>query len=127
MRQNTQPPPADRVTRSEFDGLHHDTRAAFFAVRHEIESLRQECSSNVRHCAELQVEVDRLAARVVHHDPTIEPRAVEPGQMVTCAHCGHDVDLPADEPWLFRGQQQHAPTLVSVRCPQCGHQIDLVS
>jgi DNA-directed RNA polymerase subunit RPC12/RpoP len=47
--------------------------------------------------------------------------------MVTCSRCGQDADLPADRPRLFRGQRQHAPTLVSVRCPQCGHQIDLVS
>jgi len=129
MRQNTntQPLSDDRVTRSEFDGLRHDTRAAFFAIRHEIESLRQDGSTNRRHCAAPQVEVDRLTARIAHHDPTIEHRAVERAKMVTCSHCGQDVDLPADERWSLPGLRPHAPSLVSVRCPQCGHQIDLVS
>ena len=61
-----QPLSADHVARSEFDGLLHDTRAAFFAARHEIESLRQECSTNLRRCAELRVEVDRLTKRLEH-------------------------------------------------------------
>ncbi len=59
-----QPPSSDRVTRSEFDGLHCDTRAAFFAVRHEVESLRKECRTSLRRCAELQVDVDRLTKRL---------------------------------------------------------------
>lgn len=61
-----QPPSSDRVTRSEFDGLHYDTRAAFLAVRQEVESLRQECSTNLRRCAELQVDVERLTKRLEH-------------------------------------------------------------
>jgi predicted RNA-binding Zn-ribbon protein involved in translation (DUF1610 family) len=117
---------ADRVSRSEFDGLLHDTRAAFFAAHHEIESLRQECSANLRRCAELHVEVDRLTTRFADHDPTIT-HAVEHAKMVPCPQCGRDVDLPTDEPWQVHGPVPHPPTLVAVRCPQCGHQIDLVS
>jgi len=60
---------ADRVTRSEFDGLHHDTRAAFFAAHHEIESLREECRATLRRCAELQVAVDRLTRRCAPTTP----------------------------------------------------------
>jgi len=127
MPQNlAQPPSADRVHRSEFDGLLHDTRAAFLAARHEIESLRQECSANLRRCAELHVEVDRLTKRFAHHDAT-NAHAIEHATMVICPRCGRDVDLPTDEPWQVRSPVQHAPTLVAVRCPQCGHQIDLVS
>jgi predicted RNA-binding Zn-ribbon protein involved in translation (DUF1610 family) len=116
---------ADRVTRSEFDGLHHDTRAGFFAVHHEIESLRQECSTTLLRCTELQVEVDRLTRRFAHHDPLMEP-AVEHATMVTCPHCGRDVDLPTDAAGHVHGPE-HAPRLVAARCPQCGHEIDLVS
>jgi hypothetical protein len=53
--------------RSEFDGLLHDTRAAFLAARHEIESLRQECSANLRRCGELQANVDRLTTCLQDH------------------------------------------------------------
>jgi hypothetical protein len=55
---------ADRVSRSEFDDLLHDTRVAFLAARHEIESLRQECSTNLRRCGELRADVDRLIKRL---------------------------------------------------------------
>lgn len=63
---HTPAPPlsADRVTRSEFDDLLHDTRVAFLAARREIESLRQECQTNLRRCGELQVDVDRLTKRL---------------------------------------------------------------
>jgi hypothetical protein len=64
---SAQPLSADRVTRSEFDGLLHDTRAAFLAARHEIESLRQECSTSLRRCGELQADVDRLTKRLEDH------------------------------------------------------------
>ena len=57
---------AGRVSRSEFDGLLHDTRAAFLAARHEIECLRQERSASLRRCVELQRNVGRLTTRLEH-------------------------------------------------------------
>jgi DNA-directed RNA polymerase subunit RPC12/RpoP len=127
MLNTAQPLSADRITRSEFDGLLNDTRAAFFAAHQEIESLRQECSTTLRRCVELHVEIDRLTQRLAPHDPAIEPSAVEHAKIVICPRCGRDIDLPTGDPWPVHGPVQNAPTLFAVRCPQCGHQIDLAS
>jgi hypothetical protein len=48
------------VTRAEFDALRRAVRQQQVAAT-VIDSLRQECATNLRRCAELQLQLDRLA------------------------------------------------------------------
>jgi ribosomal protein S27E len=51
--------------------------------------------------------------------------AVDRPTIVTCPHCGKDVETPRVEPWLIHAGKQHAPMLVGVVCPDCEHEIRL--
>lgn len=39
--------------------------------------------------------------------------------------CGHDVPLPATEPWLTINRETRPPELASFRCPNCRRRIYL--
>jgi hypothetical protein len=47
------------VTRAQFMALRRDVDRLMGAM-HGAESLRKECETNLRRCAELQLDIDRL-------------------------------------------------------------------
>ena len=54
------------VTRAQFIALRRDVDR-LLAVAGDLESIRKDCAANLRRCAELQHEIDRLKHLVTPH------------------------------------------------------------
>ena len=58
--------PPNPITRAQFVALRRDVDRAVAAVR-DLDSVRRECETNLRRCAELQFEIDRLKVLLTPH------------------------------------------------------------
>ena len=56
---NHRVPPSRPITRVQFVALRRDVDRLFDVAR-EMEAMRKECETNLRRCAELQYEIDKL-------------------------------------------------------------------
>jgi hypothetical protein len=58
--------PSGPITRAQFLVIRRDV-SKLLTVWREMESLRKDCATNLRRCAELQYEIDRLKLLLAQH------------------------------------------------------------